>query len=130
MTAEGGKDIFSCINTTKGGTHISSLSKLRRNRQEILLLIEPLEEMRRGSVNRQFLKIQRKGAKEPALAGPYALFTCKKKGRTVGRRLHDPKEIRRLEIQVENYHLFQKLCRQLVEIGEQICEQKEKGEDQ
>ena len=104
------------------------LSKLRRNRQEILTLITPLEEMRRGSVTRQFLKFKRKGEKEPGFTGPYALFTCKRGGRTVGRRLHDLKEIRRLEIQVENYHLFQKLCRQLVEIGEQICEQREKEE--
>jgi len=106
---------------------VPPLSKLRRNRQEILTLITPLEEMRRGSVTRQFLKFQRKGEKEPVLTGPYALFTCKKGGRTVGRRLHDREEIRRLEIQVENYHLFQKFCRQLVEIGEQICEQQEKG---
>lgn len=104
------------------------LSKLRRNRQEVLSLIAPLEEMRRGSVTRQFLKFQRKGEKEPVFTGPYALFTCKRGGRTVGRRLHDLEEIRRLEIQVENYHLFQKLCRQLVEIGEQICEQREKEE--
>jgi hypothetical protein len=104
-----------------------SLSRLRRMRQEILSLIDPLEEMRRGSVTRQFLKFQRKGEQEPIWTGPYALFTCKRGGRTVGRRLHDLKEIRRLEIQVENYHLFQKLCRQLVEIGEQICEQQEKG---
>jgi hypothetical protein len=105
------------------------LSKLRRNRQEILTLIAPLEEMRRGSVTRQFLKIQRKGEKDPVFTGPYALFTCKQGGRTVGRRLHTQEELRRLEMQVENYHLFQKLCRQLVEIGEQICEQKEKEEE-
>jgi hypothetical protein len=102
------------------------LSKLRQKRQEILSLIAPLEEMRRGSVTRQFLKFQRKGEKEPVWTGPYALFTCKRGGRTVGRRLHDLEEVRRLEIQVENYHLFQKLCRQLVEIGEKICEQKRK----
>jgi hypothetical protein len=31
--------------------------------------------MRRGSVTRQFLKIKLKGQKDPALAGPYALFS-------------------------------------------------------
>jgi hypothetical protein len=102
------------------------LPKLKKARQEILAQISLIEEMRRGSVTRQFLKIQIKGQPEPILSGPYALFTYKKEGRTIGRRLHDPQEIRRLEHQVENYHTFQNLCRKLVEIGEKICEEKEK----
>ena len=102
------------------------LPKLKKARQEIMAQIFLIEEMRRGSVTRQFLKIQIKGQPGPILSGPYALFTCKKEGRTVGRRLHDPQEIQRLEHQVENYHTFQNLCRKLVEIGEKICEEKEK----
>jgi Family of unknown function (DUF6788) len=103
------------------------LSKLRQARQEILAQIAFLEEMRRGSVIRQFLKIKLKGKRKPALSGPYALLTFKQKGKTVSRRLHDLEEIRRLEQQVENYHSFQHLCRRLVEIGEAICQEKEKG---
>lgn len=105
---------------------MSILSKLRQARQKILDHIALIEEMRRGTVTRQFLKVKLKGKSEPALVGPYALFTYKKKGRTVGRRLHDLEEIRRLEHQVENYHTFQHLCRRMVEIGEAICEEKEK----
>jgi hypothetical protein len=104
------------------------LSKLRQARQKILAQMALLEEMRRGSVTRQFLKVKLKRQSEPVLSGPYALFTCKKNGRTVGRRLHDLEEMRRLEHQVENYHIFQQLCRRLVEIGEAICEEKEKEE--
>ena len=108
---------------------MSLLSKLRQARQEILARMALIEEMRRGSVTRQFLKIRVKGKSEPNLTGPYALFTSKKEGRTVGRRLHDPEEIRRLEHQVENFHIFQALCRKLVEIGEQICEMKDKDKE-
>jgi len=104
-------------------------TKLRQARQEILTHIALIEEMRRGSVTRQLLKIRRKGQREPVLTGPYALFTCKKKGRTVGRRLQDPEEIRRLEHQVQNFHTFQELCRRLVEIGEKICEERERKEN-
>ena len=103
------------------------LSKLRQARQEILAQIALIEEMRRGSVIRQFLKIKLKGKRKTALIGPYALLTFKKNGKTVSRRLHDLKEIRRLEEQVENYHIFQELCRRLVEIGEAICQGKERG---
>jgi hypothetical protein len=94
-------------------------------REQILSRIAGIEEMRRGSVTRQFLKVKRKGS-ESVFTGPSALFTYKKGGKTVGRRLHDPEEIRHLEHQVENYHAFQRLCRSLVEIGEKICEEKEK----
>jgi len=107
---------------------MSLLSKLRQARQKILAQMALLEEMRRGSVTRQFLKVRLKRQSEPVLSGPYALFTYKKNGQTVGRRLHDLEEIRRLEHQVENYHNFQRLCRRLVEIGEAICEEKEKEE--
>ena len=106
-----------------------TLDKIQQARQEILSHIGLIEEMRRGSVTRQFLKIKLKGQKEPALAGPYALFTCKKNGRTVGRRLRDVEEIRRLEHQVQNFHTFQNLCRRLVEISEKICEERERKED-
>ncbi len=102
------------------------LSKLREARQQILTQIALIEEMRRGSVIRQFLKIRLKGRSKPTHVGPYALLTLKKKGRTVSRRLRDLDEIRRLEQQVENFHAFQRLCRQLVEIGEAICEEREK----
>ena len=105
---------------------MSVLSKLRQARQQILTQIALIEEMRRGSVIRQFLKIRLKGRSKPTLVGPYALLTLKKKGRTVSRRLRDPDEIRRLEHQVENYHTFQHLCRELVEIGEALCEERDK----
>lgn len=105
---------------------MSVLDRLRQKRQELLSRIGVIEEMRRGSVTRQFLKVRLKGQLEPVLSGPYALFTCKKAGKTVGRRLRDPEEMERLEHQVENYHVFQGLCRQLVEVSEQICEQKDK----
>ena len=105
---------------------MSMLSKLRWVRQKILGQVTLLEEMRRGSVTRQFLKVKLKRQSDPVFSGPYALFTYKKNGRTVGRRLHE--EVRRLEQQVENYHLFQELCRKRVEIGEATCEEKQKEE--
>jgi len=105
---------------------MSRLPKFRAIRQEILGDISAIEEMRRGSVVRQFLKVKLKGHKEPVLSGPYALYTCKKKGKTVGRRLPDPDEVRRLEEQVENYHVFRRLCAELVEVSEAICDEKDK----
>ena len=105
---------------------MSQFPKLRKNRLEILGHIASTEEMRRGSVTRQFLKSKKKRLAEPILIGPYALYTCKKKGKTLGRRLRHPEEIRRLEEQVENYHVFRRLCSELVDVAEQICDEKDK----
>lgn len=105
---------------------MSQLARLRHIRLDILRHIASLEEMRRGSVTRQFFKTKRKIMNVPVLVGPYALYTYKIGRKTFGRRLHDPDQIRRLEEQVENYHLFRRLCRQLVEVSEQICDEKDK----
>lgn len=105
---------------------MSRLPKLRALRRELLGHISAIEEMRRGSVVRQFLKVELKGRKEPVLSGPYPLYSRKKKGKTEARRLHDPSEVRRLEEQVENYHAFRRLCSRLVEVSEEICDEKEK----
>ncbi len=99
---------------------------LRRRRQQILGQMSLIGGMRRGSVIRQFLRIKLSGKGKPVLSGPYALFSFKRKGRTISRRIRDFEEVRRLEQQMENYHLFQRLCRQLVEIGEAICEERER----
>jgi hypothetical protein len=105
---------------------MSRLPKLRQTRSELLLHIGALEEMRRGSVTRQFLKVRRQDSSEPVFSGPYPLFTFKKDGKTVSRRLRDPEEILRLEQQVENFHAFRRLCSRLVEVSEAICDEKER----
>jgi hypothetical protein len=102
---------------------MSRLPKLRQTRAELLRHIGSLEKMRRGSVVHQFHKIRRKGSQTPVFSGPYPLFTYKKSGRTVARRLRDPEELRRLEEQVENYHVFRRLCSQLVDVSEAICDE-------
>jgi len=105
---------------------MSQLARLRKLRQELLGHIGSIEEMRRGSVIRQFFKTKRRELNVPVLIGPYALYTFKRKGKTVGRRLREPEEVRRLEEQVENYHVFRRLCRELVDVSEQICDEKNK----
>jgi hypothetical protein len=106
---------------------MSRLLKLRQARVELLGHIAALEEMRRGSLIRQFVKVKLKGHKNPFLSGPYPLFTYKKNGRTVSRRVPHLDEVRKLELQVENYHSFRRLCSQLVDVSEEICDEKERG---
>jgi Family of unknown function (DUF6788) len=105
---------------------MSKIARLRRNRREILRHIASIEEMRRGSVVRQFFPVKHPATHGPKIRGPYALYTCKQKGKTLGRRLRRPEEINRLEEQVKNYHSFRALCGELVKVAEKICEEREK----
>jgi hypothetical protein len=105
---------------------MSRLPKLRQSRADLLRHIGAIEEMRRGSVTRQFVKVKRPDSGDSTFVGPYPLLTSKKNGRTVGRRLHDPNEVLKIEQQVENYHAFRRLCSQLVDVSEAICEEKER----
>lgn len=105
---------------------MNRIRQLLQKRKGILLKMARIVEMRRGSVVRQTLPRQAQGKPASERRGPYPLFTFKRLGRTVSRRLHSEPELKRLERQVQNFHRFQELSRQLVETAEALCEEKEK----
>jgi hypothetical protein len=103
------------------------IEQLLRKRKRILQKMARIVEMRRGSVVRQMIPRQEQGKPAPEPRGPYPLFSCKRKGKTVSRRVHSEPELKRLERQVQNFHRFQELSRQLIETAEILCEEKEKN---
>lgn len=88
-------------------------------REQILKEMREIRAMRKGSVMEQYLKVKRKGKEEPVLRGPYWLYTCKEKGKTVGQRL-SREEAERLRGEVDAYHRFQALCSEYAEISERL----------
>jgi len=92
---------------------------IQRRRREILAELAGLEQVRRGSVTEQFVEGRSRGGRP--WRGPYPIFTCKAGGKTVSRRLKG-EEAERLRQQVEGGHRFQKLVRELMELGEALCE--------
>jgi hypothetical protein len=102
------------------------IKQLLKRRKQILQWIGQIVEMRRGSVVRQMIPRKKQGQPDPEPRGPYPLFSFKRKGKTVSRRLHSEEERKRLEGQVQNFHRFQELSRQLVETAEALAEEKEK----
>jgi len=88
---------------------------------EILQELAGLAEMRRGSVVEQFQdRILPSG--EKIRRGPYPLYSYKEKGRTFSRRLKTPEETSRYRKHIENFRRFGELVRELILIGEQLCE--------
>ncbi len=80
-----------------------------------------LEQMRRGSVVEQvYESVGKDGTK--VRRGPYLLYSFKEKGKTVSRRIKDPKLKTRYEEQIGAFRRFQELTAQLVRIGEQIAD--------
>lgn len=77
--------------------------------------------MRRGSVVEQvYESVGKDGTK--VRRGPYPLYSFKEKGKTVSRRIKDPKLKTRYEEQIGAFRRFQELTAQLVRIGEQIAD--------
>jgi hypothetical protein len=98
-------------------------------RTKLLKQMTQIVEMRRGSLVRQTVPRQKEGVPIQERRGPYPLFSYKRQGKTVSRRIHSREEMRRLERQVKNFHRFQELCRQLIEVAEAICEKREQEKE-
>jgi len=94
--------------------------KLQHRREEILEAMASLKPMRKGSLCQQFQRTRHK--KGPSTRrGPYAMYTCKKKGKTVGKRLSREKALQYRD-QIDVFRHFQKLCREFVEVNEQLAD--------
>ena len=98
---------------------MDKIALLEDKREQILKQMREIRAMRKGSVTEQFLKVPRKGKKEPVVKGPYWLYTRKDKGKTIGQRLkaQDAEHFRQ---EVEAYHRFQVLCTEYAQITERL----------
>ncbi len=105
---------------------MAEIKELLDERKRIIRQIDGIVAMRRGSVTKQFAPKVKNGRPTKEKRGPYPVFSFKRGGRTVSRRISNKNDLRRINRQVDNYHSFQDLCRELVEIGEQICVEHER----
>ena len=97
------------------------LQALEQKREEILGAMAAIGDMRRGSLNEQYFEAEGKGKDgKKRRRGPYYVFTRKVGGKTRSRRVRGP-EIEKLQREVSNFHRFQELSRELVEVCEEIC---------
>ena len=97
------------------------LAQIRKRRRELLEQMAKLEEMRRGSLCPQIFEATRKDGTK-VRRGPYTLYTCKEKGKTVSRRITDPEQAQRYEQQIQAFRRFEALAGELVRLGERISD--------
>lgn len=98
-----------------------SLTQVRKRRKEVLGQLAGLERMRRGSLIPQMFEATRKDGVK-VRRGPYVLYTCKEKGKTVSRRITDPEQVRCYQEQIGAFRRFEALASELVRIGEKISD--------
>jgi hypothetical protein len=113
-------DIVVLIQQFKEG-YVKEIERLERRRVQIIKEMSSIRTMRKGSVTEQYLKVPHKGKRQPALRGPYFLYTRKEKGKTVGRRLNK-EQAYQFRQQVEAFHRFQALGKQYAEISERLAD--------
>ena len=97
------------------------LTQLRARRIEVIKELTALEEMRRGSVVEQYQETTDRLGRT-ILRGPYPLYSYKEKGRTISRRLKTDIEVQTYRRQIENFRRFEELNRELIQLGERICQ--------
>lgn len=100
---------------------MSDHSEIMRRRRAVLDELGRLDSIRRGSVVEQYLTSTTRDGRR-AKRGPYALYSLKRKGRTVSRRLR-PGEVDTFREQIAAGRRFQELVHELMELGEALSDQ-------
>ena len=96
-------------------------SRLQTRRDTVLKQIAALEPMRKGSLTAQFVPARRKDG-TAVRRGPYPLYTCKKNGRTVSRRL-SASQADTYRHQIAQFRSFQALVTEFVEASERLADE-------
>jgi hypothetical protein len=99
--------------------------QLEKQRAELLKRMGSVGDLRRGSITATSGKCGKPTCHcaRPASAGhgPNFRLTRKVQGKTVTETFASPAALRKAQREVEEFHHFQDLCEQVVEVSEQLC---------
>jgi hypothetical protein len=70
-------------------------------------------------LNEQYLRVPHKGAKEPALRGPYYVISRSEHGKTVSERV-PAADVERVRQDIARYNRFMELCREFTDLTERL----------
>jgi hypothetical protein len=99
--------------------------QLEKQRTELLKRMSSVGDLRRGSITATYGKCGKPACHcaKPGSAGhgPNFRLTRKVQGKTVTETFSSPAALRKAQREVEEFHHFQDLCDQVVEVSEQLC---------
>jgi hypothetical protein len=99
----------------------SDYSNLEQQRRQLLQQLSGLQQLRRGSLTEQFLKVKRTDD-STVKRGPYPLLTRKEGPKTVSFRLRDPELLPVYRAQIQTMRQFETVVGQLVRVGEELSD--------
>ena len=104
----------------------SSLESLESRRNELFQKLGTLGDFRRGTISVNYCKCGKGNCacaqKDHRGHGPQYLWNASVAGKTKARDLPLGPELEKVEKEVEQYREFDRLCQELVEVNDQICQ--------
>jgi len=101
---------------------MDSIQQLEARRNGILEEMRSIRSLKRGTINEQYLKVRLQGNKEPALRGPYYVFSRREGEKTVSQRLTVSGELEQARRDVGAYKKFWALCREFEQVTTRLGE--------
>ena len=103
-----------------------SLSELERRRDGLCERVKGLGDFRRGSISVNYRKCGKPNcicaqAGHPG-HGPRYLWSTTIKGKSYSRNIQLGAEMKKYEEELERYQTYEKLCHDILEVSEQICD--------
>jgi hypothetical protein len=110
-----------------------SLAQLESQRATLLAQFHNLGDFRPGSITTTSGKCGKPSChcakSKAAVHGPNFRLTRKAQGKTVTETFPTTEALGKAQREVAEFHLFQELCRKLVQVSEQICHLRPVGEE-
>jgi hypothetical protein len=98
-----------------------STVRLQHRREALIKELGQLVCVRRGSVVEQFVPAKAADGRRYR-RGPYPVYTYKERGRTVSKRLHDPRQVDLYRQQISSGRRFQEVVAELMRVGEALSD--------
>ena len=103
-----------------------SLAQLEAKRTDLFRQLASVGDFRRGSVTATSGKCGKPNChcakRDDPGHGPNFRLTRRVEGKTVTETFTSPAAMRKAQQEVDEFHRFQKLCSEIVEVSEKICE--------
>src|SRR6266567_9113471 len=103
-----------------------NLDDLLRQRQSVLVQMQSIDRLRRGSLSKQFFKALASGPAAPQ--GPYYVLQGFFHGKKFSQRI-PPDQAAQVQRDVENYRAFQGLAGEFVTLSDQITRQQDQPQE-
>ena len=108
---------------------MNTTTALEQRKKDILAQLDALGPMRKGSLTEQYVAaVSKDGSRRRR--GPYTLYTFKRGGKTLSRRLKTPAQAALYREQIAAFRRFQELTAELARLGQQWADHEAAGQDQ